>query len=177
MIYKKIIKGKNVSLKYVDCVDAEIILKLRTNEELNKHIHHTENDLKKQKDWILNQQRRDGDYYFVILNKREEKIGVISLYNIEDENGELGRWISVGNAIENLEAVVLMHDFGFDFLKLKNIYTCTSKDNTKVINFWKRFGGEFGGLIETGEFTLNKNVVSVDKYLNEISKRVKCLLK
>lgn len=176
MIYNNIIKGINVSLKYVECADAEIILKLRTNQLLNKHIHDTENDLEKQKQWILNQQKRDGDYYFVILNKKAEKIGVVSIYNIKNGNGELGRWISIGNAKENLESIVLMHEFGFNTLKLKNLYTCTSKDNTKIINFWKRFGGEFGGLIEVDKFTLSKNIVSVDKYLNEISKKVKALL-
>ena len=48
MIYDNVLKGKFVNLRSVLTSDSEFILKLRLDENLNKHINKVDNDLEKQ---------------------------------------------------------------------------------------------------------------------------------
>jgi len=143
MTYDGIIKGATVDLASVLEKDAEFILELRVNKETSKFLHPTENNLEKQITWIITQQLRDNDYYFLILDKQGSPIGTISLYNIRFGKGEFGRWICTGNSLQALESVLLLHDFGFFFNELDIIYSYTNSLNHKVINFNKNFGATF----------------------------------
>jgi RimJ/RimL family protein N-acetyltransferase len=176
MIYSELIGGRYVKLRYVSEEDGPFILELRTNEKYNKYIHATKNDLALQIDWIKEQQKKSGDYYFVIQNMTDEPIGLISLYNINSNIAECGRWISKGNAVENLEAIKLIHEFGFQTLFLNQIYTCTVKDNISVVSFWKRFGGKFDGYVVSNSYLLYKNVIDDKIYSEDIRLKVNRLL-
>lgn len=176
MIYSEGIIGKYIKLRFVTEDDAEYIIRLRTNEKNSKYIHTTSSNITLQREWIINQQNQEGDFYFIMLNFFDHPIGLISLYNISNKTAECGRWISEGNAFENLEAAKLIHDFGFDVLSLDSIYTCTAKDNVPVVNFWKRFGGEFHGYISNEPFMLYKNFIDKNMYQEEICKRINNLL-
>lgn len=176
MIYHRNIEGKYVVLRSVNIDDAEFIIKLRTNEKYNKFLHTTGNNISLQRSWIKQQQDREGDYYFVIQNQKGHVLGLISIYNINGKMAECGRWISEGNAFENLEAAKLIHEFGFRILGLELIYTCTVKENLTVVNFWIRFGGVFAGYVFSEPFTLYKNNIDIDLYSGEIEKKINKLL-
>ena len=162
MYYPTIIEGDFVKLRSVVPEDAEFILSLRLNPGLNKYLNKVSNKISAQKNWINNQIETEGDYYFMILNTNENKIGTISLYNVEKGQGEFGRWISTGNAVETTESVILIHYFGFEKLGLQLIYSKTVQENIKVLNFHKNFGATL-----TGEIYVNKNGFRLEKAIIE----------
>lgn len=143
MIFNGIIEGKTVNLRSVSEKDAEFILQLRVDQKTGKFLCPTENNLQGQVEWIRRQIESDFDYYFLISSKNGSSLGTIGLYNLKEEQGEFGRWICIGNAIEAIESVILIHDFGFYSQGLKIIYSTTNSLNQRVMNFNKNFGANF----------------------------------
>jgi len=101
--------GKFIYLRSVSEEDADFILKLRLDERLNKYLSRVDNNLEEEKRWIREHKMLDNDFYFLIVRKDDEPLGTISLYDIKGSEGEFGRWVSVGNPVENLESVLLLH--------------------------------------------------------------------
>lgn len=169
MYIHEIFEGKYIFLRSVKEEDAEFIVKLRTDDKMNSFVHKVDNDVKKEKSWIRNQRERERDYFFSFFRKKDEQIlGNISIYNVKDGAGELGRWMSYGNAIENLESAMLAHDFAFNFLQISSVYTKTMSENKKVVNFWKRFGGVAKEAVPVEDFTVYYNTIYNEQYKNEI---------
>ena len=140
MILNKKICGISCDLRSVQIKDAEFILSLRLDGDLNQYLNKVDDDVSKQEEWITRQMQSDGDYYFIIESKSGESLGTISLYNINEQHAEFGRWISKGGAVQNIESVILLHGFGFESLGLNKIYSRTAVENKKVLGFHKRFG-------------------------------------
>ena len=115
MYLHEVFEGKYIFLRSVKEEDAEFIIRIRTDDKMNHFVHAIDNDVKKEKRWNCDQHKRQGDYFFSLIRKRDGQIlGTISVYNVKDGAGELGRWLSYGNSIENLESAVLAHDFAFN---------------------------------------------------------------
>lgn len=167
MKYSKII-GKIISARSVEEKDSEFVLRLRLDQRLNFFIHSTSPDLASQREWIRNQQTRIGDYYFLLSDLMVKPFGLASIYNICGTECEFGRWISEGNAFQNLETVILMHDFGFNTLGLERINTFTRKENSKVVRFWIRFGAVTDEDIFTNNILYHHSWLDKDSYLNVI---------
>lgn len=178
MRYLDKIIGKYIILRCVEIEDAAFVLELRTDESKNKFIHSTENNLEKQQEWIRRQLDEKNDYYFVFEDKDENPIGLASIYNINQiqKEAEFGRWISKGNALQNLESAILLHDFAFGELGLNEVYTRTMSTNKKVRGFWKRFGGNNVGDIEVDGIILNKNIIDKENYEKVIREKNNRLL-
>lgn len=176
MIYDNVLKGKFVNLRSVLTSDSEFILKLRLDENLNKYINKVDNDLEKQILWIKNQQKAENDYYFLIESIEGNPLGTISLYNIQNSEGEFGRWVSIGNSVQNLESVIILHDFGFYELGLDLIYSETVRENKKVLNFHKRFGATIlNDFTEYNNFILQKAIIKKDEYKNIRKKNIELI--
>ena len=92
--------------------------------------------------------------FIIYKKKNNKKIGTIAFDKINKNNAEWGRWISQGNIFENIESVLVLLNYGFNKLKLKNIYSMTNKDNIKVINFHKNTSALYKG-IKKSWFTIN----------------------
>lgn len=166
MVYEKLIKGIFISLRSVEEKDAETILNWRTNENISKYLHKVENDVEKQKKWIREQQNREGDYYFLILDKKNNPVGTIGLYNInyQKAEAEFGRWISL-SPIFALESCILIYEFGFENLYLNRIISRNVSDNIAVINFHKRFGASYvKDNIKEGEFIFTEYEILKDNF-------------
>ncbi len=142
MIYQEI-KGKNVFLCPVEISDAEFIVNLRNNKEKCKYIHPVPNDIDAQKEWIKKQRIMQGDYYFIIQDLQNRRIGTIGLSNIAGNCGETSRFVSNGSVVENVEANILITDFAFEVVKLEVIRGYVGVNNKKVISLQKRFGYVF----------------------------------
>lgn len=164
MIYPEKLEGNFINLRSVLETDAEFILKLRLNNTLNKYLNKVDNDLEKQKLWIKEQQKRENDFYFIIERKSGLPIGTISLYNIKELEGEFGRWVSIGNTVENVESVLLLHDFGFYKMNLDLIYSETVKENEKLLNFKKRFGAKILNEFRENNQFIVQNAIKKDSY-------------
>jgi RimJ/RimL family protein N-acetyltransferase len=142
MIYDKPINGLLCSLHFVKEEDAEFIISLRSDPDLIKFLHPIETDIEKQKDWIRQQQQKEGDYYFIVKDLNNEKVGTNALYdvNFEKSQAQGGRTICKNNPLIALESAILICDFGFYILNLDRLYVRVNVDNIKTANLHKRFG-------------------------------------
>jgi RimJ/RimL family protein N-acetyltransferase len=160
--------GQGISARSVEVADSEYILQLRLNKELNSFIHVTSPDIKAQREWIQDQQKKDDDYYFVLADLDAKPFGLAAIYHIHDHMCEFGRWISEGNAFQNLETVILLHDFAFDTLELERVNTFTRKANNKVVRFWQRFGTTGFEEIYTNGILYHHSWLDKNTYINKI---------
>lgn len=143
MIYNETIFGSFVFLKSADLEDASFTLSVRQDPSLTVFLPKLDISLNKQKEWISKQRGKKGDYFFVIFNKRGERIGTSGVYDVENGSAETGRLTSIGNPFESLEAQYLSFVFAFDVLKLKSTRCHVYKNNTKAIHLSEFFGTTF----------------------------------
>ena len=168
MIYPHTLQGKYVILQSVCTEDADFISKLRSDETLCRHLHRVDTSIEGQISWINFQREQEDDCYFLIKSINGVSLGTIALYHIKESAAEIGRWVSYGNAFENMEAVILIHDFAFEILHLDLVYTCTNISNEKVKSFWRRFGGDRTYIEEEEDFVASKNEITYGTYQNFI---------
>ena len=159
-----LIKGKFVYLKKISLKDDKFIYNLRNKENISNYLHLPPKSISDQKNWIYNNIRNIETLDFIIFrNKGKKKIGTIAFDKINKINAEWGRWISQGNIFENIEAVIILLNYGFNSLKLKNIYSLTNKDNIKVVNFHKNTPALYKGTIKSF-FKINNKKKDAIKY-------------
>lgn len=148
MIYPKIIQGKTVILRPVQEEDAEFIIQLRQAEEIRRYLHTLDITVEAEREWIRKHNALEGDYNFIICDKTEKPVGMISLYNIHDGEGEPGRLASFGSAPQNIEACLLINDIGFEEFGLNRMVGCVVAQNTKVISMQQKIGFVFNDKID-----------------------------
>jgi RimJ/RimL family protein N-acetyltransferase len=141
MVYKGVIEGRYVALRSATVEDAEFTLAVRQNPEFNKYLPRITNTLEQQKAWIQKQRNKDDDYFFVVWDKQCNRIGTISIYNIEGDHAEAGRLTMRGNAFQSIEAQLLSFRFGFNDLNLKTIVSYIYVENAGALRFTQQFGG------------------------------------
>ncbi|MCT7574646.1 GNAT family N-acetyltransferase [Aliarcobacter butzleri] len=139
-----VVEAKNTILRFVEESDAQFILNLRTKEKA-KYLSKTDNNLDNQINWIKNYKNREKDgkeFYFVIENKENVRIGLVRAYKIEDDSATSGSWIMIDNCpIENIvESNLLIYEFIFEHLKKDRLLFDVRKDNKKVWRFHKSYG-------------------------------------
>ena len=168
MIHNELIEGNFINLRSVQENDAPFILSLRLDNKLNKYLNKVDNDVTKQKQWIISQQNKTDDYYFLITDKDNNPLGTISLYNIKNKQREFGRWILNGNSLQSIESALLLYEFGFYNLRLNLIFSNTVIENKKVISFHKNFGALITSEITkhpVGGFLLQKALIKKNGFV------------
>ena len=163
-----LIKGKFVHLKKISLKDDVFIYNLRNKKNVSNYLHSPPKSINEQKKWISNNIRNIETLDFIICrNKDKKKIGTIAFDKISKFNAEWGRWISQGNIFENIESVIILLDYGFNSLKLKNIFSLTNKDNIKVVNFHKNTPALYKGTIKSFFKINNKNKDAIKYSFNK----------
>ena len=177
-----LIKGKFVYLKKISLKDDKFIYYLRNKKNISNYLHSPPKSINDQKKWISNNIRNIETLDFIICrNKDKKKIGTIAFDKINKFNAEWGRWISQGNIFENIESVIILLDYGFNSLKLKNIFSLTNKDNIKVVNFHKNTPALYKGTIKSF-FKINNKKKDAIKYsfdkkrFNDFKKRFESMI-
>lgn len=145
MILDKPVEGKNILLRSVEVTDAEFILPLRLDPQLNQHLNAVSPSVENQRNWIVEQQKRPLDYYFIIHDKKTKRdVGTVGLYEIDPDKGTFnwGRWIIVKDApmYTAVESTILIYDTAFNHLGLKEALSEVRLANYKVINFHLSYG-------------------------------------
>ncbi|RRK34682.1 N-acetyltransferase [Schaedlerella arabinosiphila] len=140
MVYDDVLKGRYVDLRAVSVEDAEFTLKIRQNPKNTRGIPKLNNTIEEQQEWIRNQRKKEGDYFFLVVSKSGEKLGTTSIYNIEGDVGEGGRLILNGDAFQIFEASLLLNRFAFDNLGLNKIVGFTFASNKRAIRFNRKMG-------------------------------------
>ncbi len=143
MVYDKILNGRFITMRSINEDDAEFSYDIRSRDGIRETVGQVAPNVELQKEYIRKQMSTPGDYYFVIINRFGEKIGLMGIYDIHDEVGEIGRLVSVGEPVETYEAHLLLMDFIREVLKLKRICYVVYEDNKKHISDLKKIGGNF----------------------------------
>lgn len=143
------IKGEIIDLKSATLDDAEFILFLRTDKELNKFISSTLPSIESQRNWIreyLIREKKREEFYFIVKDKRNNSCGTVRLYQIDIERKECtwGSFILKKNRPDgsSFETIHLSLDYAFNTLNLKKIFLDVRKENKKAIYIYEKFGFE-----------------------------------
>ena len=113
--------------------DVDFILELRTNKELTKFIHQTDNDRDNQIEWINEYKVREEegrDYYFIFFHNNKP-VGLNRVYNRSALYATSGSWLCKPE-IESWIPIALnfiLNDIIFEILKVE-LVTCDVSENT-----------------------------------------------
>lgn len=143
------IVGKHLKLRLVEIEDAQFILNLKNNDNLNKYLSKTDSSLGSQRKWIENYKIREADkkeFYFIIEDNLMNPHGTIRIYNINEEKKvfEWGSWILKENRPRNFSYFSIIESFSFAFeeLNLEMALIEVYKENIKANYIYNKIGAE-----------------------------------
>lgn len=142
-----LLNGKNINLRTVETTDAEFIYTMRQNQKKTKYLSQVTGTVDSQKEWIKNYKHREEikqEFYFVIESKNEEKLGLIRIYDFQNDSFCWGSWLIKEEAPKTtaIESALQIYEFGFYTLKFQKSHFDVRKGNDKVIAFHQRFGAK-----------------------------------
>ena len=140
MVYEGVIKGRFVELKSITLDDVQFSFDIRSAPENRETVGVVAKSVEDQKKYIEWQMKEPDDYYFVIYNRKGEKIGLIGLYDIQGDTAEMGREVCSGNCVEVIESEILVEDFAMDVLGLKTLHSVIYANNAKHLKNQKLNG-------------------------------------
>ena len=143
MVYPEVIHGMFVDLRSITLDDAEFSYNIRANKRNRETVGQLAPSLEAQKDFIRWQMQEPNDYYFVVLNKKGERIGLVGIYDIQGDVGEYGREVNIGEPAEIMEVGIVMACFCVNVLHLKKICYVIYANNVGNINNAQKRGGVF----------------------------------
>ncbi|MEO0567748.1 MAG: GNAT family N-acetyltransferase [Pseudomonadota bacterium] len=134
------------NVRFVESEDAQFIVDLRSNQNLNQHISKTAPDVKAQRQWILKYKEREmsgEEFYFVICHD-EQDLGVVRMYDFKDGSFCWGSWIILPSRPSGLVtfSAVMIYEMGFDALGFNQSHFDVRLENKRVIDFHLRSGAE-----------------------------------
>jgi RimJ/RimL family protein N-acetyltransferase len=164
-----IIYGKNINMRTVEINDAEFIYTIRQNEAKTKYLSKVNGNVEVQKEWIANYKQREEDrkeFYFVIESKNEQKLGLVRMYDFQNDSFCWGSWLIKEDALKTtaIESALQIYEFGFYGLKFEKSHFDVRKGNDKVVAFHQRFGAK---IVDEDEldyfFNFEKNEYKITK--------------
>jgi [ribosomal protein S5]-alanine N-acetyltransferase len=160
-----LIEGDFIRLQTITEDDANEIFAWRTSES-GMYLNQPENySIESQKAWIKNKAQSKSEINYVIIAKESnEKVGMISIIDIDEQNkrAEVGRllldakYLSVSNPF-GLEALKITYSLVLNDWKLNKIYGTISSANVGMIKLQQYLGMEQEGILKNhlmsqGEF-------------------------
>ena len=138
---------KNLNLRTVAIEDAEFIYNMRQNQNKTKYLSRVTGTVESQKEWIKNYKQREEEkkeFYFVIESKDERKLGLVRMYDFQDNSFCWGSWLIKEDAPKStaIESALQIYEFGFYSLGFEKSHFDVRKENDKVIAFHQRFGAK-----------------------------------
>lgn len=178
-----ILEGKYIRLREANVEDSQFILSLRTDKEKARYIHQTSSDVNLQIEYMKAYKKKKDDWYFIVENKKYQKIGTIGVYpypiltdkwksknNPNEGILGTGRWLMSGlsTSIESIESDLLVKRFFFDLLCQSNCPLMIHKNNSTVIDFQKKWGIKEIGFEDKIDHYLFE--LSIEEYRKNLSK-------
>jgi len=148
MVYPEVIHGMFVDLRSITLDDAEFSYNIRADKRNRDTVGQLAPSLDAQKDFIRWQMQEPNDYYFVVLNKKGERIGLVGIYDIHGDIGEYGREVNIGEPAERMEVGIVMANFCVGILHLKKICFVIYENNKGNITNAKKRGANFIKMIK-----------------------------
>ena len=171
---EKMLYSKNLALRDADETDAEFILKLRTDPKRSKFLSTTSASINDQIAWMKSYKDRNDQAYFIIEDKKSNKLGCIRIYNPTQTSFEWGSWLIVDGAAPYvaLESVVSIYSYtrrlGFVNAKID-----VRKDNVTV---WKFHENIFGAVLVSESDVDRYYEISADEIDQRLEKYRKLLI-
>ncbi len=178
----KRIEGVCIDLVPFTEVDAENVVEIRNREKniyfLNQAcILNVEGQLK----WYRSYLERDNDIYWCIYNKKNEFIGTVRVYDIDEESDlcDQGSFVIdeelAKEAPYAIEAELLSLDFIFDVLKINHVINEDRSDNKIMNNLSKKLGFVLKKNTVINEVKYNYYILSSDDYKKNRDKLAKII--
>ena len=144
---KERIHGRSIDLRPAQPSDAEFVLKLRLDPALNTHLTATAPALEPQREWIRRAAADPDQYYFIIEDRQGAAVGTVRIYDLRPDSFCWGSWILQSGAPRKaaIESALLVYEFGFYRLGFGNCHFDVRKQNTRVVEFHRRFGARIVG--------------------------------
>ena len=126
--------------------DTDYIMSLRTDKELTKFIHQTDNDVQKHLEWFRRYKQREAearDYYFIYF-KDDKPVGLNRIYNVFEYYGTIGSWLcSPDNEVEvSIATHLFLHDIIFEVMNLDFTVFDVRKGNKHVWKLHRQTGAQ-----------------------------------
>ena len=142
-----ILFGKNINLRTVEVEDAEFIFEMRQNQDKTKYLSKITGTVESQKEWIKNYKQREyeqKEFYFVIESNNSQKLGLVRMYDFQNESFCWGSWLIKEDAPKStaIESALQIYEFGFYNLDFSKSHFDVRKGNDKVVAFHQRFGAK-----------------------------------
>ena len=142
---------KNIYLKEVNIKDVNFILKLRTDKVLSKYLNYTENNKKKQLQWLkeyFRRRKKKDEFYFIFQTKDRltfKNLGFARIIKINNNTFHFGGWILKKNTKSwiALECCLSIYEYAFNYLNYKKCHLWINLKNLNVIKFHKSLGAKF----------------------------------
>lgn len=148
MVYPEVIHGMFVDLRSITLDDAEFSYNIRADKRNRDTVGQLAPSLEAQKDFIRWQMQEPNDYYFVVLNKKGERIGLVGIYDIRGDIGEFGREVNIGEPAEIMEVGIVLATFCINVLHLKKISYVIYANNVTHLSTIKKRGGNYKKIVE-----------------------------
>ncbi len=135
-----------LKVRLVNEEDTDFILSLRTNKELSKYLHATDNDRQKQIEWLQKYKLRESegrDYYFIYF-KNDKPIGVNRIYNIHEYYGTPGSWLCSpdNDPLDSMLTYFCAREIYYNVLQLDILIYDVRKANKQVWKMHKMLGAQ-----------------------------------
>ncbi len=167
LIKPKKVVGNNLVFRGAQKEDAAFILELRTDSKKAAHLSKTSIDLKEQEAWLEKYSNDSGQVYFIIINRQDERVGTVRVYDIKNDSFCWGSWIlKVGTPTSHaIESALLVYHFALS-LGFEKAHFDVRKGNKSVWTFHERFGAK--KVEETNDdFTYNISLEAIEKSLEK----------
>ncbi len=129
-------------MREADASDAEFILSLRLDDDLNQFLSKVDHDIEKQKQYIIDHQHKGEDCYFIVESKEGEKFGTARIHDVDEDTFQAGSMITKHGAPFYVVycGYFAFFDYAFFELEKKCCELEVVKGNDNVINLHKRMG-------------------------------------
>lgn len=134
-------------MRTVEIEDANFIFLMRQNQSKTKFLSKVSGTVESQKEWIIQYKIKENgmkEFYFIIESKSAEKLGLVRLYDFQNDSFCWGSWLIKDEAPKTtaIESALQVYEFGFYNLGFEKSHFDVRKANDKVIAFHQRFGAK-----------------------------------
>ncbi|RFQ01327.1 N-acetyltransferase [Pseudomonas putida] len=136
-----------ISMRLIEENDAEFVVGLRTDNNLNRFLSAVGDDIEAQKKWIRSykiDEAHNSQFYFIIERNDGVRCGTVRIYDIQDDSFSWGSWIlnDKKTRYAAIESAFLVYKFGFENLGFSKCHFEVMKGNDRVMSFHEKMGAK-----------------------------------
>jgi len=134
-------EGVSINFREANASDAEFILGLRLDKDLNRYIYKVDDDIEKQKNYIKNCHEDPTQVYFIIENKDKKPLGTIRIHDFTEETFTLGSLVVRKDTSRHVPIESIFLSLAYGFKKgFNKVLFCVKKANKGVASVYKKLG-------------------------------------